>query len=99
VYENEGELRVYPPVIVLAAGTDDLEIVNSSNENVEVNIPDGVFQGNNGNPPIKEKVNPGKSAKSAKAVGTAQAAVYTVTGLSSKKKAKGNSDPVIIIDT
>jgi len=95
IYESEGELRVYPPLIVLNNG-DSLTIVNGAEENVDWEVPANVFDGN----PHFEKVSQ-KSKSLAKVLpntATATASTYQVTGRSTKRKGKGNSDPVIIID-
>lgn len=95
VYENEDALVVYPPVIVLTTG-DSLVVVNATEENLDWDVPAGVF----GNNPHSEKVlQKGNSAPKAVPGGaTATASTYQVKGRSTKRKGKGNSDPVIIID-
>ena len=94
VYENEDALIVFPPVIVLTTG-DTLTLVNATEENLDWEIPAGVF----GNNPHSEKViqKNNSAAKPVPGGATATASTYQVRGRSTKKKGKGNSDPVIII--
>ena len=95
VYESEDGLFVYPPVIVLNSN-DTLTVVNTTEENVDWEVPAGVF---NNNPHQEKVLQKGNSA--AKAVPnnpTPTASTYQIKGRSTKRKGKGNSDPVIIID-
>lgn len=92
VFDLDGELRVYPPVAVLRRN-DEFELVNLSEENVDWQVRAGIF----GEQPLNERVNAGtKKMKRVKSEPTV--ASYKVTGRSSQRLARGNSDPVIIID-
>ena len=84
--------RVYPPVVIIKAN-DDFELVNVSGDTATWKIPAGPFSDS----PITESV-PDKDAKSkkAKADSSGQAVEYVV--IVNGKRAKANSDPVIIID-
>lgn len=100
VFESDGEYRVHPPTVTLdgtGGNTDDLDIVNHTGEELLFYFAPGLFDNKahfdaipkNGN----KKTNKAKSQGS-----TGKAATYKVFGVESGKKAKGNSDPVIIIE-
>ena len=101
VFENEGEYRVHPPAVTLdgsGGNTDDLDIVNHTGEEIIFYFGPGLFAStalfdtvakNGGN----KKTNKAKSQGS-----SGKAAAYKIFGVESGKKAKGNSDPVIIIE-
>jgi hypothetical protein len=86
------EYRVYPGVVVLAKG-DDFELVNVSGDTATWDMPAGPFS----NVPDKVDVR-NKQGKTKRVLANAdpQAVEYVVEV--NGKRAKGNSDPVIIID-
>lgn len=92
--ETEGidEYRVYPGIVILQKN-DDFELVNVSGTVAIWKMPAGPFA----NLPVTESV-PNKQGKlkQVKADAEPQAVEYVVE--INGKKAKGNSDPVIIID-
>ena len=91
VYHDGVVFRVYPPVVILKEG-DKFELVNTVDEDCTWSVPAGPFEGGK----VSVKVDK-KSKSAAKVAGRGPAGTtYEVTfGL---MKAKGNSDPVIIID-
>jgi len=90
--EGFDEYRVFPAVVVLEKN-DDLELVNVSGDVAIWRMPAGPFS----NLPVTESVpNKHGKTKTVLANATAQAVEYEV--LVDGKKAKGHSDPVIIID-
>lgn len=102
VYENGSELCVEPPVTRLRGGKDKMKVVNDTNWDVGWIVPPGPFDATH---PYKEKVHKrgGQShAKRARKVRLATPyqviQIKRVRGKVQRRKAKGNSDPVIIID-
>jgi hypothetical protein len=99
--DSDGEFRVYPPVVVLggdanASLTDDLTLVNHTEEDLLWYVPPGPFDAAN---PHSEPVKKGgKSASAKNALKVDVATTYAVFMIQSGKKAKGNSDPVIIVE-
>jgi hypothetical protein len=95
--DSDDEYRVYPPVVVLRKN-DDLEIGNTTDEDLEWSTSQDALN------PASGKVGSGKKEKAGKARDQKKkysAYSYTVTmtlTIGTKKKAKGNSDPVIIIE-
>ena len=92
--ETDGidEYRVYPGIVILQKN-DDFELVNVSGDVAIWKMPAGPFS----DVPVTESV-PNKQGKNktVKANAQAQAVEYVVEV--NGKRAKGNSDPVIIID-
>ena len=95
VYESDGELRVFPPVVVLKTNDSSLEIVNMSDEDVSWTVPKSVFPGKH-----NKDLNPGQRHSHPNQPKTGDKGVtrHWVTGKDSARRAKGNSDPIIIID-
>ena len=97
--DSDGEYRVYPGVVVLEdpfGPADKFKLINMTGVEFDVEIPAGAF----GQGPVKEKLK-GKGNQGDK-IGplkpeTGGAYSYVVKDAKGKK-AKGNSDPVIIID-
>ena len=95
VYKDSGLIdsyKVYPPVVVLGKN-DQFELVNTTDDEAVLKIPEGPFEGGR----VDEKI--GKHSKSNAKIPkeTPPLAVeyqVTVDG----KKATAHSDPVIIID-
>jgi len=90
--EGIDEYRVFPGVVVLEKN-DDLELVNVSGNVAIWRMPAGPFS----NLPVTESV-PNKHGKTKKVLANADAQAVEYEVLVNGKKAKGNSDPVIIID-
>jgi hypothetical protein len=92
--ETEGfdEYRVYPGIVILEKN-DELELVNVSGDVAIWRMPAGPFA----DFPVTESV-PNKTGKlkTVKSNAAPQAVEYVVEV--NGQKAKGNSDPVIIID-
>ena len=115
VYENDGKLHVYPPVIVLEVdgstsppSRDQFQLINNTNEPVRLDVWDGLTDppggGNPGGPKAIHEEVPALAATPGKSQvyphgGKAMAITYTVTGRNTGRRAIANSDPVIIIDT
>jgi hypothetical protein len=101
VYESECEFLVYPPVVVLDGGAgEQVEIVNYSEEDAVWFVGPGLLD--SGNTVVKDVPKKGgksgpKKAKS-QGKGNTKASAYTVLMVPSGKKAKGNSDPMIIVE-
>jgi hypothetical protein len=102
--DSEGEFRVWPPVIELdaakgAGNRDDLEFVNHTGEDIVVTLPAGVVAPA---PDVSNVVkNGGKSGRKkahSNGAGTLRVHNYEVLMAASGKRAKGNSDPSIIIE-
>ena len=86
------EYRVYPGIVILQKN-EDFEFVNVSGDEATLKIPAGPFS----DQPSDDKVkNREKNTKKVPNSAEAQAVEYQV--FVKGKKAKGNSDPVIIID-
>jgi hypothetical protein len=103
VFERGGEYVADPPIIELS-GADTLRIINHTDEDLVWRVNDNTaFQGGN---PILETVpkrganGPGSSpAKNVANTANLFVAVsYQLIGVNTGKKAKGNSDPVIIVE-
>ena len=102
--DSDGEFRVYPPVIVAdaangAGNRDDIEFVNHTDEDMVFFVEAAVFSAapDAGTAPKHG----GKSgAKKVHSSGAGQSVLHTyqVFMVQSGKKAKGNSDPVIIVE-
>jgi len=86
------EYRVYPGIVVLEKN-DDFELVNVSGDTAIYEMPAGPFA----NAPITESVQD-KHAKNKTVLGNASAQAVEYVVKVNGKRAKGNSDPVIIID-
>jgi len=104
--DSDLEYRVYPPVVVLEehAGNppvkDNFELVNLTDDDLIWGIGPGAFNQPNGGSvggPLNGKGKAG-STSGPQAPNSKGAYSYAVVSPKSGKKAKGNSDPVIIID-
>jgi hypothetical protein len=90
--EGIDSYRVFPGIVILEKN-DDLELVNVSGDTAIWRMPAGPFS----NLPVTESV-PNKNGKTKKVLSNAEAQAVEYEVLVKGKKAKGNSDPVIIID-
>lgn len=102
VFETDSEFRVHPPVIELNGhgnNTDDIEFVNHTAEDLVFYFRPGLFDNDGFAEPVKKN---GKkvTSKKAKSQGNGKITVsaYQVVMMPSGKKARGGSDPVIIIE-
>jgi hypothetical protein len=101
VYEADGEFRVQPPLIELdaAAGGDDVEMVNHTGEDLIWYVDADVLSNNAEAFAVgKSGGKSGNKKPKSKGPGVTRLVTYQVFMVQSAKKAKGNSDPVIIID-
>jgi hypothetical protein len=89
------EYRVFPGIVVLEKN-DDLELVNVSGDVAIWKMPAGPA-GPFSNLPVTESVG-NKTGKTKKVLADASAQAVEYVVEVNGKKAKGNSDPVIIID-
>lgn len=95
--DSEGEARVYPPVVVLGPG-DNWEIKNTTDEAYALFIETGVLGEAQADPETIEAIAI-KKKRSVTLCGKKNGVFfYSAVGAISKKNAKGNSDPVIIIE-
>ena len=98
IFENDGEFRVFPATTQLdAANDDEIEFVNHTNEDAVFYLGPGLVDTDG----IAEAVPKGKpKKKKAKKTnpGNFRISSYQVILVPSCKRARGNSDPVIIID-
>lgn len=103
VYEADGEYNVYPPIIRLDAdkGTnpDQLIVTNLTPVDLVLAAPKGVFA----NSAIAKPIDAGASLPAMPVESQGNNSKnkkfdYQLMAPKSGKKAKGNSDPVIIID-
>ena len=101
VYENGTDLKVEPPIVTLRGGRDRMALVNNTDWKLEWTVPAGPFTVKH---PLKEQV--AKRGQSTKprarrmrlATPYEVVAIWIFRGKNRRKRAKGNSDPVIIID-
>ena len=105
--DPEGVLRVYPPVVVLEKdannppSNDTLTIVNLTNDEVVLAVPKGALKEPQGGADVVAKLIGKGNGNNTATLATKDNGAYAYSVLEPKsgKKAKGNSDPVIIIDT
>lgn len=102
VFESDGEFRVHPSVIELrgdGGSTDDIKFVNHTDEDLVFYFRPGLFDADGFAEPVKKKGNrvTSKKAKS-QGAGNTTVSTYQVVMMPSGKKARGGSDPVIIIE-
>jgi hypothetical protein len=99
IYESEGEYRVHPPLVELDGATgDDLIVKNNTNDDLVFYVGAKVFNATN---PVAKPVEAGKKitlTAVTQGAGNSNAYTYQIIVPRSGKKAKGNSDPVIIIE-
>ena len=100
VFENDGEYRVHPPLIECDFSTGDRLIVrNNTSEDLVLYFPKDTFSAAD---PTARPLDKGKKIDLGVVVtqgaGNSNAYPYQVIAPKSGKKAKGNSDPVLIIE-
>ena len=88
--DSDGEFRVYPPVLIVKKAKS-VKLVNHASEGLSWIVPAGPFGGI-----LAEAVN-SKQSSGDKTTVNDGATSYMVL-MQSGKKAKGNSDPIIIIE-
>jgi hypothetical protein len=95
VIESGGDFFVQPP-IVSAEKNDSLRIINTTNEDLVFNLGvPNVVAPNDQTKLVKKNSKEAVNILNTAVDGTHQ---YQIVMLASGKKAKGNSDPVLIID-
>jgi len=93
--DSEGEFRVYPPVVVLHLATDDRMILkNHTGEDLLWDVPAGPFAASH-RQDIAGGDDGGGDATQAQ---TPAAVSYLVYMVGSRRNAKGNSDPILIVE-
>jgi hypothetical protein len=98
IIENEGEYRVHPPLVELnATNGDELQVKNNTSDDLVFYVGPKVFHATN---PVAKAIQAGDKVKFTAVAQTGDGNAYTYQILAPKtgKKAKGNSDPVIIIE-
>ena len=96
VYKNGASYFAYPPVTVLRGGVDQIKVVNHTAEEVQWSVGHGPFDAARAH---SEKVAKDGGVSSSQKARRIRAAIpYKIVGVKSGKRAKGNSDPVVIID-
>jgi len=101
VYESDGELRVHPPLVTADSnGPDKLVLHNNTNEDLvfcfgpkSLHATDPTFHGVNS----KGTATTGP-VKSQGGAGSAEMFPFQVVAFRAGKKAKGNSDPMLIVE-
>ena len=95
--DSDGEFRVHPPLVILqtGAGGDKLEVSNHTEEDLFWSAPVGAFDANH---PHGNGVGKRQKKLSQNGAAAAGSYPYVVYMLQSGKKAKGNSDPMIIVE-
>ena len=99
VLEKDGEFYVDPPAVELEfkagpGNADELKVINRTNEDLVWRVEDPAAFGAAVLEIVpKKKISPAKTAQNVSGVFE-----YQVLMIRSGKKAKGNSDPVIIIE-
>ncbi len=96
VYKNGASYFAYPPVMVLRGGVDRVKIVNHTTEQIQWSVGHGPFSAVRAHSEMIAK--DGGVSSSQKARRIRAAIPYKLLGAKSGKRAKGNSDPVVIID-
>jgi hypothetical protein len=98
VYKNSyGDYRVHPAVVVLSGG-ENLRIVNASGVTLTVVVPAGASKPSD---PVEIEIpaeDHGDIKSRKQGSGKTRAYSYKVATKAGKKKAHGNSDPVLIIE-
>lgn len=102
VFERGGEYVADPPILE-ASNNDTVRIINHTDEDLIWRVNDTtVFQGGAAVLELVGKrtgAGPGKTDPAKTVANTAFVAVsYQLIGVNTGKKAKGNSDPVIIVE-
>jgi hypothetical protein len=97
VLEKDGEFFVDPPAVELEfklGNPDELKLINRTNEDLVWRVEDATAFGAAVLEIVqKKKISPAKTVQNVSGVFE-----YQVLMIKSGKKAKGNSDPVIIIE-
>lgn len=98
VYKNSyGDYRVYPGVVVVNAG-ENIRVINATGVAITVRVPAGASKPSD---PVAAEIPSGDHddirARS-QGRGKTKAYSYAVVTKRSKERARGNSDPVLIIE-
>jgi hypothetical protein len=98
IFENEGEFIVYPATTQLdASNNDEIEFVNHTDQDAVFYFGPGLVD-TDGFAEAVPKNKPKKKKAKQSSPGNFRISSYQVILLPSCKRAKANSDPVIIID-
>ena len=99
VFESDGEYRVHPPLIELDGSTpDNLIVRNNTNDDLVVYFPAKSVHLTDA---VAMPLDKGKKitvTAVTQTAGNSNAYSYQVIAPKSGKKAKGNSDPVLIVE-
>jgi hypothetical protein len=99
VTESDGEYRVHPPLVELdGAAGDQMVIKNNTDDDLVIYVGAKVFHATD---PVAKPIEAGKKVTLTavtQGAGNSNAYSYQVIAPKSGKKAKGNSDPVIIVE-
>ena len=95
ITESGGDFFVQPPVISAEAG-DVIKIINTTNEDLVFRMDNAVLGAADQTKVIKKKDRGGVTVLGTAVAGTSVS--YQILMIDSGKKAKGNSDPLLIID-
>ena len=101
VYEADGEFRVHPAVVDLdaAAPKDDIDWFNHTDEDMVCYFGPGLLDANATSELVAKKGGKSETRKPhSQGQDKLKFATYQIFMVQSGKKAKGNSDPVIIIE-
>jgi hypothetical protein len=101
IYESDDEYRVHPPVLELGSnpsGLDEIIFKNHTKDDLVVVIPKNAVGAGDPTSFILDKSGGKKQIPTFAQGGNANAFPYQVIAPKSGKKAKGNSDPVLIIE-
>lgn len=98
IFENDGEFIVHPPTTQLDANNnDEVEFVNHTDQDAVFYFGPGLVD-TDGFAEAVPKNKPKKKKAKQSTPGNFRISSYQVILLPSCKRARGNSDPVIIID-
>jgi len=99
IYESDGEYRVHPPLVELDGSVPDTLVVkNNTTDDLVFYVGPKVFHATD---PVARPLEAGKKVTltaQSQGANNSNAFTYQVMVPKSGKKAKGNSDPVIIIE-
>ena len=96
VYKSGDGYRVFPPVVILNGG-EKLRVINTTNVEMKATFPAGSVDASD---PVKKDVpKQGKAEVDVRSQGNGKARGYEYTIQTARGvRARGNSDPVLIIE-
>jgi hypothetical protein len=103
IFEADGEYRVQPPLLELdgSGGGDTITMKNNTGEDLVVYFPPKACVAATAGDPVAIPLDKGKkitATAASQGAGNSNLYAYQVIAPKSGKKAKGNSDPVLIIE-